>query len=96
LHLVNVFSFLSLAPDVIRTEFGSYDQWHKAAGYPNMAGIDRADIHQEPPRPSLFTNGLVSYMYHYEKNLQGEQKRTAAFREYIQRSGIDQVSPPQR
>ena len=94
LYVVNVFSFLSLAPDVIRTEFGSFMEWWDAAGHPDLAGIDGTDLNQSPPSPPLFTNELQWYMRDYEKNLRGAQQRTAAFREYIQRSGLQQVSLP--
>lgn len=96
LHLINVFSFLSLVPDVIQTEFGSFQNWWDATGNANLAGIDGTNLNQDPPRPPLFTNGLQWYMRDYEKNLRGAQKRTTAFREYIKRSGIPQVSPPQQ
>jgi hypothetical protein len=96
LHLVNVFSFLSLVPDVIQTEFGSFQNWWDATGNATLAGIDSVDLNEDPPRDVLFINGLQWYMRDYEKNLRGAQQRTTAFREYIQRSGIRQVSAPQQ
>jgi hypothetical protein len=71
-------------------------EWWKVAGYPDLAGINGTDHQQDPPKEPLFAEGLQQYMIMYEANRQEEQERTAAFREYIQRSGLPQVSPPQQ
>lgn len=94
LAFLNVFSVLSLIPSYIIEQFGTFRDFELllVGTNPDMAGITEPGQIQGQFRYPLFYDGLDHYILRYQSNDYHTRDHLNALRDYIQQSGIIQLS----